>query len=304
MADVKLERLETETINEKTVDLDRLSTEQLLRVLHDENHTVAAAVDSALPAVIRLVEELTVRMKKGGRIVYVGAGTSGRLGVLDASECPPTFGVEPGLVVGLIAGGDTALRSSIEGAEDSESEGGNALHAVKLTANDTVIGIAASGRTPFVIGAVKFAKQKGALTAAVVNVSESSLAEHVDIVIAAVTGPEPITGSTRLKAGTAQKMILNLITNGAMVNLGKVYGNLMVDLRATNEKLKDRASRIVMKVTGIDREEADELLIEAGFDTKTAIVMKTNSLDRDAANMLLEKHGGQLRKCLEVADRA
>lgn len=297
-----LSRLETEQPNARTTDLDSLDPLDLVKRLHKENHTVAASVDYAVPAIAEAVEEILIRVRRGGRLVYIGAGTSGRLGVLDASECPPTFGVEPELVQGIIAGGNRALTTSVEGAEDVEEEGARALEEYGLKPEDSVIGIASSGRTPYVKGALRYARDKGAYSVALVNVSNSEIEKEADLVIRAVTGPEPITGSTRLKAGTAQKMILNLITNSLMVRLGKVYGNLMIDLRATNTKLKDRARRIVMKAAAVDEAKAAELLAEAEGSSKVAIVMQLKRVGRDEARALLEKHDDQIRKVLESSE--
>ncbi|HMO20169.1 MAG TPA: N-acetylmuramic acid 6-phosphate etherase [Candidatus Melainabacteria bacterium] len=297
-----LSRLETEQPNPRTTDLDSLDPLDLVKRLHKENHTVAASVDYAVPAIAEAVEEILIRVRRGGRLVYIGAGTSGRLGVLDASECPPTFGVEPELVQGIIAGGNRALTTSVEGAEDVEEEGARALEEYGLKPEDSVIGIASSGRTPYVKGALRYARDKGAYSVALVNVSNSEIEKEADLVIRAVTGPEPITGSTRLKAGTAQKMILNLITNSLMVRLGKVYGNLMIDLRATNTKLKDRARRIVMKAAAVDEAKAAELLAEAEGSSKVAIVMQLKRVGRDEARALLEKHDDQIRKVLDSSD--
>ena len=296
----KLERLETEQINARTDGLDLLSTDELVQALHSENHLVALAVDAALPSITKVVDELERCLRAGGRLFYVGAGTSGRLGVLDASECPPTFGVEPDLIVGIIAGGDGALRTSVEGAEDLEDSGKQDLENRLVSHKDVVVGIAASGRTPYVIGALKYAKSIGAYAAAVVNVSNSTLEEVADTVIAAVTGPEPLTGSTRLKAGTAQKMILNMLTTAAMVKLGKVYGNLMVDMKATNFKLKDRALRIVISATGCDRQSADDVLQKADGQTKLAILMQLRSISADEARQRLGSTGGNLRAALNL----
>ncbi len=291
----KLERLETEQINARTSELDLLDTEDLVQALHSENHLVAKAVDAALPSITTVVEELERRLRLKGRLFYIGAGTSGRLGVLDASECPPTFGVDPQLIVGIIAGGDVALRTSVEGAEDLEESGKADLVNAKVSGDDVVIGIAASGRTPYVIGALRHAQSIGAYTAAVVNVSNSTLEEVADTVISAVTGPEPIMGSTRMKAGTAQKMILNLLTTAVMVKLGKVYGNLMVDLKASNYKLKERALRIVSTAAGCDRATAEDLLQKADGQTKLAILMHLCAVSADDGRQRLAATGGNLR---------
>ena len=291
-------RLETESVNPLTGNLDALSIPDLVAALHAENFAIAAVVQKTLPEIARVVEIVAQRLGNGGRLFYIGAGTSGRLGVLDASECPPTFGVSPELVQGIIAGGREALTRSIEGAEDSPETGANDLRERGATAKDVVIGIAASGRTPYVIGALDAAREIGAAVFAVTNVSDSELSRHAEITIAAVTGPEPLTGSTRLKAGTAQKMILNLLTTAAMIRLGKVYGNLMVDVRATNEKLRDRAARIVMTATGTDRNAAETALAAAQGQVKTAIVMLSRNLAAPEAQAKLDAANGWIRAAL------
>jgi N-acetylmuramic acid 6-phosphate etherase len=297
-----LARLATEERNPKTMDLDRLAAPDLVAALHAVNFEVAEAVSRVLPEAARLVELLADRLARGGRLFYVGAGTSGRLGVLDASECPPTFGVDSGLVQGLIAGGEAALTRSIEGAEDSPEMGAGDMRERGVNGLDVVVGIAASGRTPYVVGALDAARAAGAVTAAVVNVADSVLSRHADLTLAAVTGPEALTGSTRLKAGSAQKMILNLLTTATMVRLGKVYGNLMVDVRATNAKLRDRAARIVMAATGVDRQEADTALVAAEGSARTAIVMVKLGVDASEAAARLAAAGGAVRVALGERD--
>jgi N-acetylmuramic acid 6-phosphate etherase len=292
-------RLETEGRNPRTAELDALSTADLVAVLHGENAAVLEAVQATLPQVAQVVELLAERLGRGGRLFYVGAGTSGRLGVLDASECPPTFGVSRELVQGIIAGGAQALTTSIEGAEDDPAAGADAIRERGVGANDVVVGIAASGRTPYVLGALEEAKRLGAATAAVVNVRDSALSRIAEITLAAVTGAEPLTGSTRLKAGTAQKLILNLLTTATMVRLGKVYGNLMADVQATNAKLRDRAERIVMAATGAGRSEAAEALRAADGSAKVAIVMLGTGLSAAEARQRLEANGGFVRAALE-----
>lgn len=291
-------RLQTEQRNPRTSEMDTLTVEELAAALHAENFAPAEAVQAALPEIARAIQIIFERLSDGGRLFYAGAGTSGRLGVLDASECPPTFGVETGLVQGLIAGGDYALRNSIEGAEDDPAAGAKDLRERGLTARDVVVGIAASGRTPYVIGALDAAREVGAYAIAVVNVRPSAMEAHADLAIAAVTGPEALTGSTRLKAGTAQKMILNLLTTGAMVRLGKTYGNLMVDVRATNEKLRDRAIRIVMAAAEVDRETALGALDAADWHAKTAIVMLLNGTDAPTARDRLAAAHGFVRQAI------
>jgi N-acetylmuramic acid 6-phosphate etherase len=297
---MNLAQLETEARNARTTELDHLSTAELVWALHAENYSVADAVAASLPQVAQVVDILADRLARGGRLLYVGAGTSGRLGVLDASECPPTFGVEPTLVQGIIAGGLTALTTSIEGAEDSPETGAQDIRMREVNANDVVVGIAASGRTPYVIGALDAARAAGAATAAVVNVSDSALSRHADITLAAVTGPEALTGSTRLKAGTAQKLILNLLTTAAMVRLGKVYGNLMVDMRATNVKLRDRAVRIVMAATDADRAQAEAALAQCDWRCKTAIVMLRLHISAETAEQRLYEANGWVRAAIEA----
>ena len=291
--------LETEGRNPRTMALDALPTADLVALLHQENASVLQAVEAVLPSVAQVVDVLSDRLAQGGRLFYVGAGTSGRLGVLDASECPPTFGVSPDRVQGIIAGGPTALTTSIEGAEDSPETGAQAIRERSAGPRDVVVGIAASGRTPFVIGALEAARRAGAFTVALVNVTNSAMSRSAEVTIAAVTGPEPLTGSTRMKAGTAQKLILNLLSTAAMICLGKVYSNLMVDVRATNRKLKDRAARIVMAAANAGREEADAALRAAEGHVKTAIVMLRLGVTAEDAWQRLDAAGGWVRKALE-----
>lgn len=293
-----LSSLETELRNPRTMELDTLPTSALVDTLHAENYAVADAVAATLPIVAQVVDILAERMARDGRLFYVGAGTSGRLGVLDASECPPTFGVSREMVQGIIAGGETALTTSIEGAEDSPEVGAADLRERNVTANDVIVGIAASGRTPYVIGALDAARQVGAIAVALVNVSQAQMRNHADLTIAAVTGPEALTGSTRLKAGTAQKMVLNLLTTAAMVRLGKVYGNLMVDVRATNVKLRDRAIRIVQAATTADRDQAQIALNVCEWHCKTAIVMLECNLSAPEATRRLQEANGWVRAAL------
>ena len=267
----KLQQLATESINPRTLHIDQSDTLTMVRLMNDEDKTVAYAVETVLPQIAAAVETASECLKRGGRLFYVGAGTSGRLGILDASECPPTFGTSPETVQGIIAGGEAAVFRSQEGAEDNEAAGADALAKKNLQANDIVIGIAASGRTPFVIGALKYAGQIGAATVAVACVKNSAIGEFAQTAIEPVTGAEAITGSTRLKAGTAQKMVLNMISTAIMIKLGKVMGNLMVDVQATNEKLKYRAKRIVMTAATCDEETAASALKKANGSAKTAI---------------------------------
>lgn len=295
------QHLTTEQRNPNTMEMDRLAPLELVRLLHAENYRPAEAVADALGAVGVAVEEIADRLRVGGRLIYVGAGTSGRLGVLDASECPPTFGVQPELVQGIIAGGDDALRTSAEGAEDDPQLGANDVSRLGLNEDDVVVGIAASGRTPYAVGALEAAREQGAYTIAVVNAAPARMAAVADLAIVAVTGPEALTGSTRLKAGTAQKMILNLISTGVMVLLGKTYGNLMVDVRATNAKLRDRATRIVVSATGAAPEAASAALAECDWHAKTAIVMVARGVSATEARALIHRADGSVRKALEGA---
>ena len=297
----------TEARNPHSEHIDELSTLEMLTVINNEDATVAAAVASQLPEIAQAVDVIAERFGEGGRLFYIGAGTSGRLGVLDASECPPTFSVPPALVQGLIAGGDSALRNSSEHSEDSPEEGARDLIAAGFgiansadpTARtpDTLVGIAASGRTPYVLGALLHAKSIGALTIGLACVADSPISKVADLTIAPVTGPEVVTGSTRMKAGTATKLVLNMLSTGVMIRTGAVYGNLMVNVKPTNDKLVDRAHRIIMDATGCDRYTAIRLLIEAG-SVKTAIAMQELSLPRAEAEERLAAAGGNLSKAL------
>lgn len=263
--------LTTEKRNSASANIDKVSTLEMVKIINDEDKKVAAAVEKVLPQIALAVDLIAEKISNGGRLFYIGAGTSGRLGVLDASECPPTFGVESELVQGIIAGGNYALTNAIEGAEDDKNLAVENLREKNFTARDILVGIAASGRTPYVIAAVEYAKNIGAATLGVSCVENSALAKIVDIEITPVTGAEVVTGSTRMKAGTATKMVLNMLTTGAMIRLGKVYGNLMVDVRATNEKLRDRAKRIVIAATGCDEVTAVETLNKFDGRAKLAI---------------------------------
>ena len=296
---MNLGALVSETRNPETMDLDALTTIELVNRFNQQDTLVAQAVKATLPEVARAVDAAALALKAGGRIIYMGAGTSGRLGVLDASECPPTFGVPHGLVVGLIAGGPGALLKAVEGAEDNAQLGEDDLKALSLNAADLVVGLAASGRTPYVIGGLKYANAVGCTTVAISCNPDSPIAHEADIAISPVVGPEALTGSTRLKSGTAQKLVLNMISTGAMVKFGKVYQNLMVDMQATNVKLIDRACRMVVEATGIAREQAQALLKQTDFDVKPAILMALTGLDAAAAREKLAAHQGFLRAALE-----
>ena len=295
---LSLDQLTTEQANPNTADLDELPLEEALRRLNEEDAQVPLAVREVIPEIARGVELIERAMRAGGRLIYVGAGTSGRLGCLDASEIPPTYGLPMERVVGVIAGGDSALRRSIEGAEDSRSEGAGAMAQLNVGPNDVICGIAASGRTPYVIGALEEGHRRGAATVGVVTNSPCEMETVVDVLIAPVVGPEPVSGSTRMKSGTAQKLVLNMLTTMAMVRIGKTYGNLMVDLRATNEKLVRRAVRLIQQVTEFDERAARQLFDASSGDTKLAIMMGLSDLDADSARERLDASGGVLRKAL------
>ena len=296
---MNLATLPTESRNPATEHIDQLSTLEMLQVINDEDAKVAAAVRAELPHIAKAIDEIARRLEDGGRLFYVGAGTSGRLGVLDASEIPPTFSVPATLVQGLIAGGDTALRKSSEQSEDSAEQGAADLAAAGFTGQDALVGIAASGRTPYVIGALKHANPLGAATIALICVPNSPMSTIADITIAPITGPEALTGSTRMKAGTATKLVLNMLSTGVMIKTGAVYGNLMVNLQPTNEKLVDRAQRIIMAATGVDQPTAAKLLTQAG-SVKTAIVIQKLNLDRPTAEAKLATHHGNLSALLRA----
>ena len=304
MADLEeLAQLPTEARNPRSERLDQLSTLEMLQVINDEDATIAAAVRAALPQIAAAVDAIADRFAHGGRLFYLGAGTSGRLGVLDASECPPTFSVSPEVFVGLIAGGDLALRRSSEQSEDSPEQGAADLAAYNVAANDCVVGIAASGRTPYVLGGLGHANHAGALTIALTcaggAATVSKMGQLSSLSIELATGPEILTGSTRMKAGTATKLVLNMISTAVMVRQGAVFGNLMVDVQPTNAKLVDRAQRIVVAATGCDPATAARLLREAG-SVKIAILMQQRGLPYAAAKARLKYLGGSLRKALDL----
>ncbi|MGE0759601.1 MAG: N-acetylmuramic acid 6-phosphate etherase [Pirellulaceae bacterium] len=293
-----LNQLTTEARNPASEKIDTLAPLELVRLMNDEDATVAVAVRRELPAIARAIESIADRLRRGGRLVYLGAGTSGRLGVLDAAECPPTFSTPPELVIGLIAGGYGALLKAVEGAEDEPERAVADLQAIDLSARDVLVGIATSGRTPYVLGGLRFARQCGALAIGLACNDGSALAAAADLMITPVVGPEVISGSTRLKAGTATKMVLNMLTTGTMVQLGKTYGNLMVDLRATNHKLLHRTRRIVAELTGLTEERAEILLGQCDGELKTAVVAHHHGIAADGARQLLAEAGGQLRGAL------
>ncbi|MEQ9967839.1 N-acetylmuramic acid 6-phosphate etherase [Pectobacterium carotovorum] len=295
---LNLGKLVSETRNPATMALDQLSTLEMMHAFNQEDRKVPEAIALVLPAIAEAVDLAAASLQEGGRLIYLGAGTSGRLGVLDASECPPTFGVPHGLVIGLIAGGPGALLKAVEGAEDDPALGEADLKALNLTAADMVVGLAASGRTPYVIGALRYAHNVGCRTAAISCNPHSPIAQEAQVAISPVVGPEALTGSTRLKSGTAQKLVLNMISTGAMVKLGKVYQNLMVDVKATNVKLLDRACRIVVEATGAEREQAQQALVQADNEVKPAILMLLTNIDVAAARERLKQHNGYLREAL------
>lgn len=294
-----MDHLTTEQNNPESVAIDQMDPIQIAMLMNREDLKVVAAVERVLPDIARAIETVTERVQAGGRLIYIGAGTSGRLGVLDASECPPTFNTPPALVVGLIAGGHRALTNAIEGAEDNRDAGEEDLRGVELNAQDVVCGIATSGRTPYVLGGLAYAQSLGAATLGVTCNEVSELSEVSDVLIAPVVGPEILSGSTRLKAGTATKMVLNMISTGTMIRIGKTYGNWMVDLRATNVKLKDRSIRIVSGITGLDRQRAESLLARCDGEVKTAIVSQALGIDRTEAQQRLKAAGGRLRVAIQ-----
>ncbi len=293
---IELSALTTEQRNPATREIDTLDTLSMLRIINREDQKVAAAVEDTLPEIAKAVDVIAGQLENGGRLFYLGAGTSGRLGVLDASECPPTYGTDPGLVLGLIAGGTSAMFRAKEGAEDDPALAEKDLQAHDFSEKDVLVGIAASGRTPYVIGGLEYAKELGAHTIAVSCSEGSLIASLAEIAITPLTGPEVITGSTRMKAGTAQKLVLNMLSTGAMIRLGKVYGNLMVDVKATNAKLEERARRIVMDACGCTREESIALLKQADGHAKLAILMRLAGCNAERGRLLLEKHHGHLSR--------
>ncbi|RJP02834.1 N-acetylmuramic acid 6-phosphate etherase [Exiguobacterium sp. RIT452] len=293
-----LEKLATERRNEKTMRLDDMSVEDMLTVMNAEDQTVAAVIQQEIPVIKQVVDQVIQSFQAGGRLIYIGAGTSGRLGVLDAAECVPTFGVSPDMVVGLIAGGERALIKAVEGAEDSKTLAVEDLQTLKVNANDTVIGIAASGRTPYVIGGLDYAREVGATTAALSCNKQAAISEHADFRIEVETGPEVLTGSTRLKAGTAQKLVLNMISTAAMIGVGKVYQNLMVDVQSTNEKLEIRAKRMIVEATGVELETAARYFTSANGHVKTAIVMILADVSYTEAVERLQRAHGFVRDAL------
>ncbi len=293
-----IEKLLTEQPNPASASIDALPTEEVLRIINQEDHQVADAVGRELGSIARAVDAIVKAFQGGGRLFYIGAGTSGRLGVLDASECPPTFSVPPQMVQGIIAGGEAALSCATETTEDDPAIGVRDLLARGFTERDVLVGIAASGRTPYVLGAVAEARRMGAVTVGISCTPESELARAVAIPITPLVGPEVVAGSTRLKAGTAQKLVLNMLSTGAFIRLGYVYGNLMVNVQPKNTKLVDRARRIVAQAAGVSYQRAGELLAAAGNSVRTAILMGKSGLDREEAERRLAESGGRIAQAL------
>ena len=303
MDKLNLDKLTTESRNQNTLDIDKVSTIEMLQKINEEDKKVAIAVEKEIPQIADAIDKTVERMHNGGRLIYIGAGTSGRLGILDASECPPTYGVSEELVQGVIAGGQEAIFRAQEGAEDSKELAVKDLKERNITSNDVVVGIAASGRTPYVIGGLEYANEIGALTVSITCNKDSEVSKCAKISIAPVVGPEVVTGSTRLKSGTAQKLVLNMLSTGCMIKLGKVYGNLMVDVQTTNEKLVERAKKIVSEATGLNIEESTKILNETNFDVKLAIFMVLSNLDKNEAKAKLDEAKGYIAKALILANR-
>ncbi len=300
---VALDPLTTEAINPALADIDALDTQTRLRLMNREDARVAEAVALEIPQIARAAFLAARSLRAGGRLIYIGAGTSGRLGVLDASECPPTFGVPPGLVVGIIAGGPGAMFRAVEGAEDDPDLGASAIIDADISEHDTVVGVSASGRAPFVLGALRQAKKRGASVVAITNNRPSEIEAVAQVTIAPLVGPEVLAGSTRLKAGTAQKMVMNMISTEAMIEVGKTYGNLMVDVQASNAKLRARAARIIAQLTGLSLNRAQAALGEADGSAKLAVLMVQTGQTLEDARLALAQAGGFLRRALSDAGR-
>lgn len=295
---IDLSDLTTETRNEETMNLDELSTAEILKIMNSEDQKVAQRVGKVLPDITQAVEQIILSFNKKGRLFYIGAGTSGRLGVLDAAECVPTFGTDPKMVQGLIAGGMKAMTIAVEGAEDSLELGARDLQSQNLTNKDIVVGIAASGRTPYVIGGLDYAKKVGAATISLACNDHAKISKHADINIEIAVGPEVLTGSTRLKSGTAQKLVLNMLSTASMVGIGKVYKNLMVDVKPTNAKLVERSKHIIMEATDVSYTVANDMFEKAGKDVKLAIVMILTNVDLNEAKKRLQVAKGFVRKTI------
>ena len=296
-----LSQMITEGRNPASQNIDELSTEAMLRVINDEDKKVALAVEAIMPQIAAAVDAICAAFQAGGRLIYCGAGTSGRLGILDASECPPTFGTPREQVIGLIAGGHTAILQAVENAEDNREQGAQDLKDIHFSRHDVLVGIAASGRTPYVLGALAYANELGATTVSLTCNPGSAMSQVAAIALTPVVGPEVVTGSSRMKAGTAQKLVLNMLTTGSMIRSGKVYGNLMVDVEATNQKLVQRQVNIVMQATDCDDATASAALNACGGHCKTAILMVLANLAADEAKALLSQHQGFIRQALQAA---
>jgi len=293
-----LDELVSEQQNPDTLDIDLLSSIDIVAKINAQDHQVSKAITEVLPVIAKTVDKIVTAFKKGGRLIYMGAGTSGRLGVLDAVECIPTFGIEEGMVIALLAGGESAMFKSKEGIEDQETAAVEDLKAINLDAKDVLVGIAASGRTPYVIGGLKYAATIGATRVALSCNPKAVIANYSELAILPIVGPEPLTGSTRMKSGTAQKMVLNILSTASMIRMGKSYKNLMVDVKASNEKLYARGTRMVMQVTGVERAIAEETLTQSRLQVKVAILMLLAGVNVDKAEKLLSQADGFLRKAL------
>lgn len=298
MERIDLNKLATEERNKNTLNIDKVSTMEMVKLMNMEDKKVAIAVEKELENIAVAIDKISENMKKGGRLIYIGAGTSGRLGVLDAAECPPTYGISKDLIQGIIAGGFDAMFNSKEGAEDSEELGRKDLESKNINENDSIVGLTASGRTPYVMGALKYAKSVKAFTASITCSKISKLIEISDVFISPLVGAEVITGSTRLKSGSAQKLVLNMISTGVMIKLGKVYGNLMVDVKTSNKKLVERAKKIVCEATDCDLEKAVEVLEETSYNVKLSIFMILSKLDINEARKILDENKGYIAKAL------
>ncbi|UGA57707.1 N-acetylmuramic acid 6-phosphate etherase [Vibrio sp. VB16] len=293
-----LGQLVTESRNDLSKNIDTLATKEMLKVINTEDKKVAEAIELILSEIAESVDFIANAFQNNGRLIYIGAGTSGRLGILDASECPPTYGTDPEQVIGLIAGGHRAILQAVENAEDDKQAGRNDLKKIHLSNKDVVVGIAASGRTPYVISAMEYARDLGAKVISLTCNPKSEMNAIADVCLTPVVGPEVITGSSRMKAGTAQKLVLNMLTTGSMIRTGKVYGHLMVDVAATNAKLVERQKNIVMEATGCDRQTAEHVLVQSGGDCKTAVVMVLTETDFSRADELLRKNNGFIRAAI------
>lgn len=294
-----ISKLMTEQVNDRSKDIETQSIGEILRYMNDENRKITDAIEQCIPEIEKVTAGVVQAFEKGGRLIYLGAGTSGRLGVLDASECPPTFGVSPEMVVGIIAGGDYALRNAIEGAEDDETLAEAQLRDLDLVKEDVVIGISASGRTPYVAAGLSYANKVGCFTGAISNSPNALISQVASVGIEAITGPEVVTGSTRMKAGTAQKIILNMITTTAMIQVGKIFKGYMVDVQPTNQKLKQRASNILAKITDLSPEDARRVLEENDFDLKVAIISQTHHISAQEAERLLQENQMNIVKAMK-----